>query len=295
MHEYFFSIIIPTYNRAALIVDTLKSIYKSDYKNFEIIVVDDGSKDDTEMVLQEFRKLDNFQYYKKENGERGAARNFGARLAKGDYLNFFDSDDLMYPNHLSVASEFINQNTNPEWFHLGYDYKDKHGKLLNICKYDGNSKAKLYFDNILSCGGGFVRSDIAKAYPFNEDRTLASSEDWELWIRLNSNFPLVFSNEITSTVVAHDLRSLFVIKSEELIPRDLHLITCIEENKMVHSEYENKFNKFKADRFTFFMLQLAEEGKKKEVVSWAIKSLKTYPLVIFSKRFLASLKNIVLK
>src|SRR5687767_9278561 len=96
-----FSIVIPTYNRAHLIKKTIESVLAQDFADFELLVVDDGSKDDTESVVSSFTDK-RVHYFKKQNGERGAARNFGAARAKGSYLNFFDSDDLLYRNHLST-------------------------------------------------------------------------------------------------------------------------------------------------------------------------------------------------
>src|SRR5690242_17185435 len=117
-----FSIVIPTYNRAHLIGKTIQSALQQDFKDFEILVVDDGSKDNTGDVVKSFTDP-RVQYFKKENAERGAARNYGVARAKGKYINFFDSDDLMYPNHLSVANELIGSIGSPEFFHLGYDYQ----------------------------------------------------------------------------------------------------------------------------------------------------------------------------
>ena len=99
------SIIIPTYNRADLILETLQSVQNQTYTNWECIIVDDGSKDRTEEVVRDFIKTDSrYQYYKRpeyhKQGGNGA-RNFGFSLAKGDYINWFDSDDIMIDNHLS--------------------------------------------------------------------------------------------------------------------------------------------------------------------------------------------------
>src|SRR5260221_1616030 len=196
-----FSIVLPTYNRAHLIDNTLSSILNQRFHNFEVLIVDDGSKDNTEEVVSRFSDA-RIRYYKKQNGERGAARNYGASKARGHYINFFDSDDLMYPNHLSVAQEFINSKGDPEFFHLGYDYKLEDGSLIKLANSFQKSTADLVlFDNKLSCNGVFIRKDIAADYPFEETRVLASSEDWELWIRLLSRFPFHFSNEVTSSVI----------------------------------------------------------------------------------------------
>ena len=98
----FFSIIIPTYNRANFIFLTLTSVLNQICKNYEVIIVDDGSTDNTEEVVQGFIKNNNliyFHYYQKVNEERGVARNYGIKKAKGQWITFLDSDDLFYPNH----------------------------------------------------------------------------------------------------------------------------------------------------------------------------------------------------
>src|SRR5688572_6318319 len=96
----FISVIIPCYNRASMIGKTIRSLQQQDYNDYEILVIDDGSTDNTEQVINEIADA-RTSYFKKLNEERAAARNYGAGLAKGSYLNFFDSDDLALPNHLS--------------------------------------------------------------------------------------------------------------------------------------------------------------------------------------------------
>lgn len=107
------SIIIPTYNRAHLIGETLDSVLAQTYTNWECIVVDDGSTDDTTIVLNNYCNHDQrFQYHQRPlNKPKGAnaCRNYGLQLAKGQYVVFFDSDDLMTPNHLEVKLKAIKQ------------------------------------------------------------------------------------------------------------------------------------------------------------------------------------------
>ena len=71
------------------------------------------------------------RYFHKENGERGAARNYGARQARGRYLNFFDSDDEMYPNHLRVVREFVAARGEVEFLHTGYEVIDGAGRVVH--------------------------------------------------------------------------------------------------------------------------------------------------------------------
>ena len=289
-----FSIVIPTYNRAHLIGKTIESILKQVFADFEILVVDDGSKDNTEEVVNTFTDK-RIQYYKKQNAERGAARNYGSNRAKGLYVNFFDSDDLMYPNHLLVASKLIASVGNPEFFHLAYDYQLGDGSVTNqVNNFDESTQRAILFNNRLSCNGVFLRKEIATQFPFEENRVLASSEDWELWIRLTSRYKLYFSNEITSSVINHDQRSLFTIAAGKVIARDLLLIAKLKADPIVMRAYGKSVNKYIAERYTFFMLCLSEQKQRVEVWKWGMRAFQVHPLIIVSKRFMASIKNSIL-
>lgn len=105
MSEPLVSIIIPTFNRAHLIGETLDSVLAQTYQNWECIVVDDGSSDETDMVLKSYCDKDaRFQYHQRpDNLPNGgnASRNHGFGLSKGDYIQWFDDDDVMLPDYLS--------------------------------------------------------------------------------------------------------------------------------------------------------------------------------------------------
>src|SRR5690348_2695793 len=106
-----FSVVIPTYNRAKFIVNTLESVFSQSYKNYEVIVVDNCSTDDTVAVLQPLideKKIRFIQHEK--NYERAYSRNTGIENATGDFLTFLDSDDFMYPENLADAADFIQKN-----------------------------------------------------------------------------------------------------------------------------------------------------------------------------------------
>ncbi|MFM9839740.1 MAG: glycosyltransferase family 2 protein [Cyclobacteriaceae bacterium] len=290
----FFSVIIPTYNRAHLLRNTIESVLSQRFNDFELVIVDDGSKDDTDEVVRKYTSDKRVTYLKKENGERGAARNFGTSVASGQYVNFFDSDDLMYANHLETARSFIEKLGSPEIFHVGYDYKAPNGELIYVRnKFDERSNDALLFDNILSCNGVFLRKDIANNYPFEENRVMASAEDWALWTKLACRYKIKFCNEVTSAIVAHDERSIRTINIEKIILRDLFLIEHLKVDGKVFAYYGSRFNKFIAERYTFFMLCLSERKEKKQVAKWALKALFAYFPILFSKRFLASLKNTI--
>ena len=111
MEQKLISIIIPTYNRAHLIGDTIVSIQNQTYAHWECIIVDDGSTDDTEALILKCKKQDDrVSYYKKPDylpKGPSAARNYGFSKSKGDYINWFDSDDLMHPEKLETDLKFL--------------------------------------------------------------------------------------------------------------------------------------------------------------------------------------------
>lgn len=116
MNQPLVSIIIPTYNRAHLIGETLESVLKQTYKNWECIIVDDESTDNTLEIVEKYLKLDNrFQYHQRPSRLKkgaNACRNYGFELSKGEYINWFDSDDVMLENFISLRLDYFDDLTN---------------------------------------------------------------------------------------------------------------------------------------------------------------------------------------
>ncbi|KXK29234.1 MAG: family 2 glycosyl transferase [Bacteroidetes bacterium OLB12] len=214
MRSPFFSVIIPTYNRAGFIFKTIQSVLSQQFEDFEIIIVDDGSTDNTQEIVQAIHDA-RVSYFRKENAERAAARNFGVDKSKGAYINFLDSDDLLLPNHLSGAYEFIQAN-NPDVFHLGYVIEEASSGKVKLPKQVTNINEQILRGNLLSCNGVFIRTQAARQNRFNETRALSSLEDWELWIRLAARFSFMHSNQITSRVINHDSRSVMSADREKI-------------------------------------------------------------------------------
>jgi glycosyltransferase involved in cell wall biosynthesis len=108
-----FSVVIPSFNRVALLSDTLESIFAQRFSDFEIVVVDDGSTDGTVDYLQSLGK--EIRVFQQSNRGAGAARNLGAHNAQGKYLAFLDSDDLWFPWTLEVYREVIEECSEPSF------------------------------------------------------------------------------------------------------------------------------------------------------------------------------------
>jgi glycosyltransferase involved in cell wall biosynthesis len=114
----FFSIIIPTYNRADKLDIPIKSILNQQFKNWELIIIDDGSTDETNALIQTYSSH-NIHYFYQQHQGRSTARNLGISKARGNYICFQDSDDEYLPNHLQTLYEAILKNDTYKVFRTG--------------------------------------------------------------------------------------------------------------------------------------------------------------------------------
>ena len=208
--DIFFSVVVPTYNRAHLVGKTIDSILAQDYGKFEVSVVDDGSTDDTEKVLANYHNNYRVRYFRNENAERGAARNFGISKAKGEYIFFIDSDDLMLKNHLTLLNKCIKDQSAPDFIAAGYSLVNPDGSFYSR----GHSLKKGWYDRkLLLKGNPFgclvaVKKDNPRLVPFNEDRKYAIMEDWIFFVENLQFGRLYVMDEVTITMVQHDERSM---------------------------------------------------------------------------------------
>lgn len=292
MPNLFFSIIIPTYNRADFIGKTIQSVLTQTYLNFELIVVDDGSTDNTEEIILSINDQ-RIRYFKKENAERGAARNFGAKKAKGEYINFFDSDDLAYSNHLATAVDLIKSKKKPDVFALHYDIKNKDNQIIRIGTSFKSINKQIINGNLLSCNGVFLRKEIALNHPFSEIRELSASEDYLLWLELAANYTFSFSNIKTSAIIEHDARSVLSIQKDSLIKRKELMLKMALENKSIVKTYSNQLNKLKTNTYSYIALHLAMANCKKKSLNYLLKSIIQSPTFIFKKRFFVIVKHLL--
>jgi glycosyltransferase involved in cell wall biosynthesis len=295
-HEPFFSIIVPSYNRSERLLKALDSILAQHHSNFEIIIVDDGSTDDTRDVVNKLIIKDHrIKYFFKENQERSIARNYGIRIASGMYVCFLDSDDILYFNHFSVAYDLLRCNSFPEVGHLGYQVINEKGEILiKKNSFDHSVKKTLIYENILSVNAIFIRRDIAQEINFIDSEYAILSEDWYLWLRLAARFSFHFDNTITSAVVSHSERSLMNIDPKKLIASTNIVVAYLKKDLLFLKTYGAKASYHFANHYTFLTMILAStKGKKKEAIKFLLKAIGYDPKVIFRKRFLATVKHII--
>lgn len=283
MPDPYFTVVIPTYNRAKFIHAAIESVLRQSFFDFEVIVVDDGSTDNTETVVKSVRD-DRLRYLRKINGERGAARNFGAREARGKYVTFLDSDDTVYPHHLQTAYDFLSSQP-VEICHLGFDMKDTNGYLIRTSPYIEDINRRILAGNVLSCNGVFVQREVLLENPFSEDRALSSLEDWELWIRMAARYTIYPVKGITSTVTHHEERSVVSGNTAAIETKVGSFITSVTKDMVNQKRFGHKLRLAVASAHTYAALHLRLAGATRaEVWNHFRKALQLQPSILFTRR-----------
>lgn len=298
-NKYFFSIIIPTYNRAHLILNTLISVKNQSFINYELIIVDDGSLDDTRIVVENYidiNKLKNWNYYYITNSERGLARNYGIKKARGEWITFLDSDDIFYPNHLHLASDFISKELRLSVFHSAYEFRNQNNALIRKVIYpkSGDLNQAVLKGNLFSCFGMFLKSDVFNKLKFEEDRELSGSEDWLLWLIVSVRYKIYFQSQISGCMVEHDERSVLNYTNEQLQKRADLLYEKLNMDNVFLLKYGKKnIIKNYAHMLTYGALHLMISGKKKESIFMFMSGFKMNYAELFKKRTLSILIGVI--
>jgi glycosyltransferase involved in cell wall biosynthesis len=241
--EPLFSVVVPTYNRGPLLLQTIDTVLSQTYPNYEIVIVDDNSTDNTAESLQPLIKSGRVKYFKHEqNRERAQARNTGIDNASGDFVTFLDSDDFMYPENLSDAAKFVGANPGARLFHNLYELVDDERRVL--CKYyfpDVKDPLQaITTSNFLSSVGVFIHREIFEHHRFDTNPILTGSEDWDFWLRVVPQHWPGRINKVNNGVLHHGDRSTVHIDLEELHRRFAYMIDKVETDsdlRLVYSRY----------------------------------------------------------
>lgn len=181
------TIVIPCYNQAIYLTDCIESILMQSYENWEALIINDGSTDDTTIVSKEFCQKDSrIKLFEKNNGGLSSARNHGIQQAKGDWILFLDADDFLIKHHFEEINQIIASTNEIDLIQTGYHHMNENGKIILHTVMPFHSRNLL--PNILSQNVGpvhtlILRSSIIK-HVQTFDESLNSCEDWDLWIRI---------------------------------------------------------------------------------------------------------------
>jgi glycosyltransferase involved in cell wall biosynthesis len=290
-----FSIVIPTYNRASLILKTVSSALSQRYRDIEVVVVDDGSTDDTMTVLDSVRDP-RLRCLRKENGERSAARNYGADRATGAYLTFLDSDDLLYPDHCTVGAEAAERFGRPALIHLDWERRDQDGRILSRSRAtDGRINDALLQGNIFgSPQSVFVRRDVFREIRFNESRRLTGSEDWLFWLQAAARWPIRHVPAVTSALVEHPLRSVRHCPESQLLSRRCVLLESLRADPVFMRRYGADLHRIEARTSSYVALHLVLSGAGGRALPYLWRAMRADWREVYNRRTAAVFKHLVL-
>lgn len=181
------SVVIPTYNSAHMAKEAVESVLAQTYTDFEVIVIDDGSVDNTESVMAPFG--DRIRYIKQENQGVSGARNTGMKEARGEYIAFLDADDLWLPERLAAEIPLLDADPN-----LGLVYCDwavvSGGQVLQDSYLKDLPTASGYvFDELIETGFILTSGVVLRRACIDDvgdfDKSLAIAQDYDLWLRIS--------------------------------------------------------------------------------------------------------------
>ena len=259
-----FSIIIPLYNQEKYIQNTIESALNQTFKDFEIIVVNDGSTDSSLAIVKQIEDS-RIKIFSIKNGGVSRARNFGIEKAKSDLIAFLDADDLWRNNHLEALYKLWKDHPNCGLYAMGYSKKFDNSKPISAVFVDLNNYSGIVKDFFKSSTVDCVATSssvVIQRFVFNEiggfNQSLKRREDTELWIRLALRFKIAFCNEISVLILFssyenhlskskndnHSLKFYEVFRNEEKINLslkkylDLNRFSIALESKL-NCDYHN--------------------------------------------------------
>jgi glycosyltransferase involved in cell wall biosynthesis len=206
------SVVIPCYNQARYLPDALRSVLAQTYNNWECIIVNDGSSDDTEQVSQEWLKKDNrFRYLHKQNGGLSSARNAGLMQARGEYMQFLDADDVLHPEKFAIQIRLLENTADnalsiSDYFcSLEFDLEQAHPNRYLSPKFktrDYISELILDWEARLSIPvhAFLFKTSIFKNGNIRFNESLSNHEDWDCWMNIFKLKPeVLFAEDVLAT------------------------------------------------------------------------------------------------
>lgn len=279
----FFSIITPTYNRASYLSTTIKSVLAQSYKDYEHIIVDDGSTDNTQEIISNFTDQ-RLQYVWQSNSERSAARNHGIRMAKGEYILFLDSDDTYFEHHLELLRKKLEELNFPK------------GLIVFDCvlqSMDGEEKLSLFkqksefnaIENLLLVPLSPLRvclpAEILKRFQFDEDISIV--EDACLWMRVAQEYPIVQLSHLAGKYILHDNNSVSPTQSGAL-KRHKYLLRYFKRYPAIRQAIRaNVYRDVMSRNMINISKYFHYKKSKLKSIYWAFKAICLAPIHVQSR------------
>lgn len=271
------SVVIPTYNRADFVGEAIDSVLAQTWPHFELLLVDDGSTDDTQAVLAKYERDPRVRLFRQENQGQSVARNNALKEAKGDFIAFLDSDNRWLPHRLARGMEMLEAHPEVDIVYANNITIDESGKkspsAAVMRRHSGWITRELWQDNCVT-----MNTTLVRRHCFDEmggmDTTCKRADDYELWLRLSTRYRFMHIPEqvaeyrVMADQISSDKRARFQANEEIL--------------KNFQKRYPNALTprEFREGWAAFFMRKayyLARTGNRREAAATASKAMGYLP------------------
>ena len=201
----FFSVVIPLYNKEMYVKKTLETVLDQTFTNYEIVIVDDGSKDNSCEIVKSI-KDPRIRLISQENGGPSKARNRAIRESRGQYITFLDADDIWLPEKLEKKHELHSRHPELSWSCCAYDYIGGYSKQNAVFQSGVIEDAIDAMADGLSIWTGTVviKKDVFQNERLFFNENISRSEDWELWLKMACLYPKIgYDNGILASYLVN--------------------------------------------------------------------------------------------
>ncbi len=202
-----FSVVISVFNKEKYIADTLKSVLAQTFTDFEVVILNDGSTDNSETEILKF-KDPRIRYFSRENTGASAARNFTIQQAESKYIALMDADDYWYPFYLEEQNRLVNEHPNESVFATATEIKRNRKTFKNSYSIQTIGKDSIivdYFessqlDSVLLSISTVLKKDVFENVGWYDPK-IKSGEDTDLYVRIGLKYKVVFSPKVCATYI----------------------------------------------------------------------------------------------
>lgn len=301
------SVVIPTYNNGHLIREALDSVISQTFRDHEIVVIDDGSTDDTRAVLSDYDGR--IRYHYQENQGLAVARNVGLQLARGRYVTYLDADDVWFPRNLEIKAEVLGRFPDlggvfsefcifdaqgvrhprgtkelfPFFQRTGRDFKDIFPHTDSLERSDGHALTvyrgqvfdQLFLGNfILPSSMVFNRAFALEVGEFRPH--LRTQQDYEYWLRYSRRHPLAFVDEVLVKYRRHSQQLTDHSRIERILAAVAEIIDRYEE-EFLREGKQRLFNRRKAEILVNQAKVNVRQGKAAQARSLMREAMRRSP------------------
>jgi teichuronic acid biosynthesis glycosyltransferase TuaG len=243
------SIIMPVFNGEKYITESIESVIDQSYINWELLIIDDGSTDDTSSIVNLFTNDERIKYFYKNNEGPAKARNYGIKKSDGIYIAFLDADDLWHKEKLKLQLEYILK-FNYSFVFCNFVIINDKSKIIgkNFINTEDNSNENLLVkDYIGTLSVIFNREIINKIGYFDEK--IINTEDWDYWIRISKFYKLGFLNLTLASYRQHNdgisknakvqLANEFIVLNKHI--KNSTILSTSLKNSIFWNHYKSSF------------------------------------------------------